>query len=363
MDSHDQKSPWDALLENLGAQPAPDAFQSHQPPASELPSAAADRKKHVEPPTSVRSDWGALAGELGLEQKSPDIKNTNADALNPQSKKTDKASEIDRAMEEQPQEEESIEAPAAEAEAAKKKGFGISGDAARSAFDALFSAGAAAWGSAIRGESPFSKEPRELTFSDELDATAEEPFADGESTEEDENAPTKRKRPRRRRGGRGRRPAGENVPSDKPSDSLDAESVDDADLAGESSKSDEAAGSDDEKPRRRRPRRRSNARGSAEGTGSQGPDGTSDDSRADDKEQFLDTRLGDEGDSDDEDQVGEDGSSPTSHRNLPTWSDAIGILVDSNLVLHSKSPGRSSSSRGQGGRGRGGRRRSGPKKS
>ena len=434
MDSHDQKSPWDALLENLGAQPAPDAFQSHQPPASELPSAAAaaDKKKHVEPPTSARSDWGALAGELGLEvfkpdaagwdnsesetagstavgsetvrpkpavsksvrstpadskspkptakglrsdkvveetsaappeQKLPDIKKTNADALKPQSKKTDKASKIDRAMEEQLQEEESIEAPAAEAEAAKKKGFGISGDAARSAFDALFSAGAAAWGSAIRGESPFSKEPRELTFSDELDATAEEPFADGESTGEDENAPKKRKRPRRPRGGRGRRPARENVPSDEPSDSLDAESVDDADLAGKSSASDEAAESDDEKPRRRRPRRRSNSRGSAEGTGSQKPDGKSDDSRADDKEQFLDTRLGDEDDSDDEDQVGEDGSSRTSHRNLPTWSDAIGILVDSNLVLHSKSPGRSSSSRGQGGRGRGGRGRSGPKKS
>ena len=81
------------------------------------------------------------------------------------------------------------------------------------------------------------------------------------------------------------------------------------------------------------------------------------------RHEYAANAVGDEDDSDDEDQVGEDGSSRTSHRNLPTWSDAIGILVDSNLVLHSKSPGRSSSSRGQGGRGRGGRGRSGPKKS
>jgi hypothetical protein len=41
----------------------------------------------------------------------------------------------------------------------------------------------------------------------------------------------------------------------------------------------------------------------------------------------------------------------TRHRKIPTWSDAIGSIVDSNLTSRSKNP--NSSRRGRGGRGRG----------
>ena len=61
-----------------------------------------------------------------------------------------------------------------------------------------------------------------------------------------------------------------------------------------------------------------------------------------------------------EGEAAPDGERPTRrqrHRNIPTWSEAIGMIVDSNLEQRAKSPAKQQSSRGRGGRG--GRRRGG----
>jgi hypothetical protein len=59
--------------------------------------------------------------------------------------------------------------------------------------------------------------------------------------------------------------------------------------------------------------------------------------------------AGDEGDDDDE----EGGAVRSSHKNIPTWADAIGVLVETNMQSRKNSPQRPSSGRERGGRGRG----------
>jgi hypothetical protein len=47
-----------------------------------------------------------------------------------------------------------------------------------------------------------------------------------------------------------------------------------------------------------------------------------------------------------------------NHRGIPSWEDAIGMIVATNMEARSKNPNAGGSPRGRGGRGRGGRRRS-----
>jgi hypothetical protein len=59
-----------------------------------------------------------------------------------------------------------------------------------------------------------------------------------------------------------------------------------------------------------------------------------------------------------DDDEGDDGDhSRKMHHNIPTWTDAIGMVIDHNLELRAKS-GHTNQPRGRRGRGRG---RSGPK--
>ena len=53
-------------------------------------------------------------------------------------------------------------------------------------------------------------------------------------------------------------------------------------------------------------------------------------------------------------------SAKTAHRGIPSWAEAVGIVISANLESRAKKP--SSSSRSRGGRGRGGRDRSGERK-
>jgi hypothetical protein len=49
-----------------------------------------------------------------------------------------------------------------------------------------------------------------------------------------------------------------------------------------------------------------------------------------------------------------------THRKIPTWQDAVGVLIDANMASRANSPDRDRDrgdrGRGRGGRGRGGRR-------
>jgi ribonuclease E len=87
----------------------------------------------------------------------------------------------------------------------------------------------------------------------------------------------------------------------------------------------------------------------------------------DEDEDDLDSPLLDDGLGDEEDGEadGEEGRSdravPPSHRNIPTWEDAIGVIVDANRQNHSERK-RSPHSSPRGGSSRGGRSRGRRKK-
>jgi len=299
---------------------------------------------------------------------------------------------------------------AADGESAPDRNLlGMTGDAARSAFDALFSIGASAWGSAMR-DSSFSGDPRELSVSEDAHAAEEAGVDDvelgdatigegamgegamggGQSLDSaevkpsgelgaEETSPAKRRRSRRRRGGRGRKSASEEVAtgageaSEADSPAAGASDGSARRSLGEDSHSKASGTPGEKKPRRRRSRRRPRAADapgerSDENTRSEqsdlaGGDREVDDLVADDGELYSDGDPGEQTTSEERERSGSIGKTRTSHRNLPTWSDAIGVIVDANLELHSKSPSRQTSSRGRGGRSRGGRGRGGGSKS
>ena len=62
---------------------------------------------------------------------------------------------------------------------------------------------------------------------------------------------------------------------------------------------------------------------------------------------------------DDEDEL--DDATPRAHRGIPSWEEAIGLVVDKNLGTRSNRSEESRSSRPRGGRSRSGRRGSRPK--
>ena len=62
--------------------------------------------------------------------------------------------------------------------------------------------------------------------------------------------------------------------------------------------------------------------------------------------------------------AGDDKTAPkASHRNIPSWEEAIGIVISANQEARAKSPAGKPSRGGRGGRGRGGRGKSSDKKS
>jgi ribonuclease E len=229
----------------------------------------------------------------------------------------------------------------------------ISGEAARSAFDALFSADAVNWGSAFVSprtnvESSFLfTEGEEAVFAEDIPETAE-----SEEGEEGEGDETKKRPRRRRRGGRGR---GRGRREDRAESTGD----DDEDSAEESDESaegeDEAVETTDsegeERPEKRRRRRRG-------GRGRSRSEEDSDTSEADDSQvrRRIAAHVGeDDGDSDDDDDEDSSEEARSGHRNLPTWNDAIGVIVEGNLAQRSKAPAKQQGGPSRG-RSRGGRR-------
>ena len=389
MDDNDKSNPWDALIEDLGAQPDESAFERHQPPPQEIPPTVewSEADEVAEQSKAMPSDWNSLAESLGLEveqlpEPEPAIQGSVAHKTEAEPEATEEAivpeleepicdltaaeedsyeaastdefggdlgevesiddescddelpplpSQMDQALSDTAW-QDSAEEEAAKADATSEgddDSQGISGEAARSAFDALFSDGASSWGSAFLPTPKQDISPRAPAGSiadddlsarlpDSLDATVD----DGDETTD---RPKRKRSRRRRRGGKGRKPVGEPT----------AEGEASADQLDEFSEETLAEG--DTKPKRRRSRRRSRPAESG--------------SETNDDELLLES----------EGKAGEERPRGTAqgrqrHRNLPTWSEAIGMIVDSNLEQRSKSPSKPQSSRGGRG-GRGGRRR------
>lgn len=240
-------------------------------------------------------------------------------------------------------------------------GTGISGEAARSAFDALFSDGSSAWGSAFlekpkrenlpaAGQGRFFEDDDLADRSSSLDATADtdtssDGGSDGDAADGEDGERPKRKRPRRRRrGGRGRKSSNEATVEENALGENVADEQDNGEATADTGESSEDG--ETRKPRRRRSRRRSRSGEKSEATVEK--------SAVDDDDDELEDALGDdEGKEDDDNPRGS--NRRQRHRNIPTWSEAIGMIVDANLEQRAKSPSKPQGSRG--GRGRGGRRR------
>jgi hypothetical protein len=71
----------------------------------------------------------------------------------------------------------------------------------------------------------------------------------------------------------------------------------------------------------------------------------------------------DHSESDDDDHDSDDeGRDFKSHKSIPTWSEAIGVIIDANMESRAKNPATGGSSRGRGGWGHRGRGRSGDRR-
>ena len=381
MNDREQKSAWDSLAENLGTQPAADAHERHQPASIDPPSP--EVSESVKPPQPALSDWGGLADALGLdrvESSAPPVQDQAVKSSEPVdlpetiSEPIDSGSgsvvehaeslesllplpnEIDQVLEEVIDEfgelNEADEQPIGLEGHSDQTGEsddaptpGITGDAARSAFDALFSSGAGQWGSAFidtgKGEEnqlgfepkPFSEFENEDSEGQQTDSQLSDPPQAGTQAEPGEEAKPKRKRSRRRRGGRSK-------------GKIEREAREDSETR---------AGVDDENsPETARASRRGRSRAksktsneSAENAGLNAAESAADDD--------TDLEIYNSAEITDNSNAKSSPRSRSAHRNLPTWAEAIGMIVDANLEQHGKASSKPHSSRGRGGRG--GRRR------
>jgi len=363
MDEKKPESAWDELVEELGVEADPAAAERHQPRPTDLPSASRSLvpDRPISAPKSQPGDWNALAGSLGLEVPPPA---DSAQDIEPEQDKPPANEPIAR----EPEVESVKSAPDTESESfdelpelrsefdkelveatgddvqedGEDSSTGLSSEAARDAFDSLFTEATSDWELPSNADSILDTP---LEFSRSLEEpTVETPESDSETAEEETTERPKRRRSRRRRRGRGGRSA-EAKPDEAATEAEDAEpATPTAEDAADEQRQQESAASSavgaEAKPRRPRSRRRGrrgNGEGGAEATVER------------DSLQEDELGLNDEDDESDEQQLSRQRA---SHRNLPTWSEAIGGIVDANLEVRSKSPSKSTSSRGRGGKGR-----------
>ncbi len=382
-------SSWDDLLQQLGAEPAPDALERKRPAIEtqlEPPAAAAP------PPKAKRGDWNALADQFGIEvpaELEPPRKRSTATSETP----TGGSEAMEASFAEiEPMEsafEEIIEEEISdvefevdddfgggEIEAAGEDSSALSGEAARNAFEALFQAGS------FSALPPVEKPPRkpegrpgpqwrdinEKSRPKRDEQSVEEEF-EGQELKEgagEEASTDERERPkRRRRRGRGRGPGRQDRerPEQEPAEEGDrwdeaseAEHGEEEAETGERG-SEEAEGGE-ERPRRRRRRGRGGRSSSERPTRAESNDEADDETF--DEEESDESAHGEAHDHD-EDEDGDEVGPRGSHKNIPTWSEAIGVMVETNMQSRKNSPQRPGPSRdrarGGRGRGRGGRGR------
>lgn len=376
MENDKQDSIWENLADELGVEADAEAAERKQPEPVDLPSASKQDQSGETPeqPESSPSDWNALAESLGLEvppQEEPEPEPVAAASEpDPESFTVTSAAddtEVDEDEEDEADFAEGIgfeELPEltseenlleddfsaveedAETDDVEQADSGMSGEAARDAFEALFAEGASDWELPQADPSIFDtplefKAEVEEDDSSDVEEKSEADEAEALSTDEDEEAAERPKRRRRRR--RGRRGRGEG----KSETGEEQETDDSEDAVSEATSEEDTDDEDSERERPKRRRRRRGRRGSrAERSESddQTAEGESDDFEDDDVEDQL--------------LASENGSKGTrrraAHRNLPTWTEAIGCIVDANIEQRSKAPAKQSS-RGRG-RGRGRRK-------
>ncbi len=448
MDEKPSSSSWDDILKEVGATPAPDAVERRRPAIENTFDPPPNRRPA---PKTKPGNWNALATELGvdappeepaeraavgpgameasfaaieplesgfeeiIEEEMADVEFGEADDDDSDGERDEQCDEDsdlfdegddddsdehdeddeDDSDEADEDDEDELDEDDSEAKSDLPPST-LSGEAARSAFEALFQAGSFAGGVAPQRRPP--SPPKRPETADDIFADFDRPErpahpsraarptrpVDDEDAERgpgdeasraDEDEGEKRPRRRRRRGGRGRGPRTESADAATP---RDADAGDwSEEPVGESKPTDDAERDDDsgeaerdDRPRRRRRSRRGRGRGAATGEGGEVSEARpaarngrppkpmiDDDDEQDDAD---DLALAASGEADDDD----DASAPRSaHKSIPTWSEAILVMVETNMQSRKNAPPRTGSPRGQGprgqgrgrGRGRGGR--------
>jgi hypothetical protein len=357
MSENDSMDHWEQLASELGTEPPPKG--SEEQPGShdegrlwaensteaelsaQLPLSSSPPKKRMPPP-----DWGAIASALGImtapEVNEPSPASGRGDA--PTEEEDGTAEFIEEARQELEAGEEQEEAEAQEEEAIERQGpqpelpeepFGF-------------------------GLIPAEEEP--LAPAD-VDAV-EPPTAEEEEREEEEGAiepvaespdkgPSRRRRRRRRKPRLGEK-AGDGPDVELEEDESGETVAGDVDTEeAESVEPEEEERAEDELRGKRRRKRRSAKRkkkGDAEPVGA--ASGPSEDGTAEAREEEDTSEKSDRDEAARRSRKGD--KQKPSHRAIPTWSEAIGLIITGNLERRKKSGGGSGRGRGRG-RGRKGR--------
>lgn len=366
----EEKSTWDELVGELGVNVTDDALERRQPPPKELPTR---RRENVEQEQATPSDWEGLASSLGIDVppvvedpptiKKPAVSHTEKPAHappRPESKSRVEEPKAEADVDTQRVDSSEFVEQIDDSDEGANESPSISGEAARSAFDALFAADAASWGSAF--VSARTNVESSFLFTEGEEAVFTEDISDDSGDKDEEEEEKNKGRRRRRRGGRGRGRGGAKTGAGSDEESKeDADREEQSESVGEKSADTDSDSSEEgAAPEKRRRRRRSRGR-SSRSKDEKELTSEEEDSRI---KQRVASQLGEDEEEEDDDDLEEDllddddspstGGRRPSHRNLPTWDEAIGVIVDTNLAQRSKSPSRqnsgSSRSRGRGGR-------------
>ncbi|HEX6963834.1 MAG TPA: hypothetical protein VF175_18345 [Lacipirellula sp.] len=390
MDEQKPKSSWDDLLKEIGAAPPPDALERKRPAIETT----------FEPPPEVNveavkpkaGDWNALASDLGIEVKEEPARKApeptshagpSSNALEASFTEIepmesdfedvveDEIADIDFGGDEGDEEEEDEDDFLIAKRKPEPDPNALSGDAARNAFESLFQAGSFAALPPLKKPEPV--EPprqrggpqwRELEESRSEGGEEEivfEEITEAEAAEGEESVDEERGRPRRRRrrrrgrgrdGERGEREERAAAPRAEEDDEELSESADQSDAEeGDELEGEAAAGELGEKPTRRRRRRRRRGKGEAGEDRAERAAANGRSAADDEEDDDQDEEASSGGDEEDETS----GAARESHKNIPTWSDAISVMVEVNLQSRKNAPSRPSGprERGRGGRGRG----------
>jgi len=363
---------WEMLASEIGASPPPpeqkasppEPIEEEKPPEDSAPTPPSGTKSsdvaRAEEPRRAPADWSQIAEELGIEGREEPEQPADAEGDSPL---PDDLGETLADAKEEPREPESP--------------FARSEEAAPESPAPDPASMAAAVGSPEReiGWGETSSEPPEpvgeATGTDLVPAGAEARlpgFSDqrAQPPAEREETTTGRKRRRRRHKAK---PDGGEKPAEGPVEEAASSGAPDGAAGTDTSTPDEES---KERPKRRRRRRSSPRKKAAGRQEDESAESGSEQELAEAREELeIVSEAAAEADEAEPDAQGEPGdqkkakadsaSKPAKggHRSIPTWQEAVGIVISANMESREKNPSSASSSRSRGARGRSGRGRSG----
>jgi hypothetical protein len=328
-------------VDSTADSPAPKTKPAGPTGTKSKPSSPAPRKSH----------WGSLARQLGLmppdEPEEPDV---------PDEPEVPEELEAAELPEEEPDDFSVVSSPESLASDTTMVNdwHEHAGDIVTDAVDEL----------EIEDSRPTSRRRRPRRDEPEVDVVGED--EEGSLDKEEGDEPRRRRRRRRRRSGRPEPATGRSPDAD---DTLDEEIRDDdvaeelvagefgldveEDIEPEEAPRSESRRRRDSRGSRRRPRRSSSERERPAGPSRESREAYTSDISDDTVSDELDADLAEALEGDDVDGEDADDVARPKHTKIPTWDQAIGVLIDSNLASRSRSP--HGNGRGRG-RGRGPRR-------